>query len=767
MDSITKFFVSTIENLNQEDFNSLVALYQNDIMGNKYIVNCDGTGDGGNDIKVYSNGYFRNRSVQITVQRNIDSKIREDLEKVQKNIREYGYSEIFEFFWSHSVSESKLNEYRQIAKGEYQIELHFFDAKILASAKSDRISDFLYSIHHVKPQDRDKIDSRSKVLFDILSHGANTSDIKNNIIDSAIVFYVNSRTTVEQSEICSYIKETINPLISKEVVVQRINVLKSAQRLVPNAYNNKKVVLSPEESNIVSNIIKQTEIIQAEFESSFHSILSKYAQQDKYDNYFNFLLRLYESYYEFNIDEASTNIDYNDSSIKVFEDFRKFVKRNLNDDILTDELIRDIKQLCSGNDYINKICITTSFTSLYSSNKLDYYLSNTTKDIYLDTPLLVFCLCKYYLEEDADWEDINYKSTSELLDACECNSKVSLFTTYEYIREAAGELQKALNISYFLDYDFFSNLGEIKNSFIKYYLYLKANQLLGEGVDDFMGFVYDLGFDNLDPSSPDFINDTSRMMANFLQEYGVDIKNHKEFYPDLDSFVREYDIQLSDPFRNKSRTAKINDVKTFIMLAGKDTEDYNNKIFATWDVSLYKFRETILKKYHERYDYFQIYNPARLLNKIGLEQFRTTPSSISNDIFVYADINFNLTNKVKSLIESIAPILGKNVKKSHKFVKALSEIRQKELHTNQTENVTPAQLPLEDILLGIIAHYKSNNLTGFTAILIVEEYAMQVLKVLDDSVKALTVSKKSKQDVISCAIQSIGVIIEEYKETLA
>ena len=42
---------------------------------------------------------------------------------------------------------------------------------------------------------------------------------------------------------------------------------------------------------------------------------------------------------------------------------------------------------------------------------------------------------------------------------------------------------------------------------------------------------------------------------------------------------------------------------------------------------------------------------------------------------------------------------------------------------------------------------------------------MQVLKVLDDSVKALTVSKKSKQDVISCAIQSIGVIIEEYKET--
>ena len=68
-------------------------------------------------------------------------------------------------------------------------------------------------------------------------------------------------------------------------------------------------------------------------------------------------------------------------------------------------------------------------------------------------------------------------------------------------------------------------------------------------------------------------------------------------------------------------------------------------------------------------------------------------------------------------------------------------------------------------MLGIIAHYKSNNLTGFTAILIVEEYAMQVLKVLDDSVKALTVSKKSKQDVISCAIQSIGVIIEEYKET--
>lgn len=765
MDSMTKFFVSTIENLNQEDFNSLVALYQDDILGNKYIVNCDGTGDGGNDIKVYSNGYFRNRSAQITVQKNIDSKIREDLEKVQNNIREYGYSETFEFFWSHTVSESKLNEYRQVAKREYQIDLRFFDAKILASTKSKRISDFLYSIHRVKPQDRDKIDSRSKVLFDILSHGANTSDIKNNIIDSAIVFYVNNRTSVDQSDICTYIKETINPLISKEVVIQRINLLKSEQRLVSDSYNDKKVVLSSNESTIVNDIVKQTEIIQAEFESSFYAILSKYGQQDKYDNYFKFLLRLYESYYEFNIDEASSNIDYNDSSIKVFEDFRKFVKRNLNNDISTDDLICDIKQLCSDNDYINKICITTSFTSLYSSNKLDYYLRNTTKDIYLDTPLLVFCLCKYYLEEETDWDDVNYSSTSELLDACERNPKVSLFTTYEYIREAAGELQKALNISYFLEYDFVPNLGEIKNSFIKYYIYLKANQLLGDEIDDFMGFVYDLGFDNLDPSSPDFINDTSRMMAKFLIEYGVDIKSHKEFYPDLENFVREYDIQLSDPYRNKSRTAKINDVKTFMMLAGKDSEDYNNKIFATWDVSLYRFRETILKKYHERYEYFQIYNPARLLNKLGLEQFRTTPSSISNDIFVYADVNFNLSNKVKSLIESIAPILGKNVKKSHKFVKALSEIRQKELHTNKTENITPAQLPLEDILLGIIVYYKSNNISDFTAILIVEEYAMQVLNVLDDSVKALTLSKKNKQDVISSAIQSIGAIIEKYKAT--
>jgi hypothetical protein len=774
--SINNFFIDTIKSLTPDDFCKLVCIYEKYVLGADEIVEIDGANDGGNDIKIFKGHTFLLRCVQLTTQKFLDKKLRSDLAKAQKNIAEHHYSDVLEYFWSQTASEDKINEYKKIAREEYAIDLQFYDAKMLAGANHKLVKDFLYSIHKTNPNSKvTDIEKSTKVLFDLLSLGQNTSDIKNNLINSIIIFFVYDQETVTINAIYRYIQSSVNKSLSDEFILQQINQLKSDKRLIANPDNKHSVYLSETEKEQISDIVKQTDIKQADFEKQFTNILTKYGQGDKFSQYLDYLKKLYESYYQFNIDESENKIDYSDGANKVFDDFKKYTTKNVNDKTQVQQLIDEIRDLCSNNDYINKICITTSFTSLYQSDRLDSYLSQSNKDIYLDTPILVFALCKYYhryFENDdlAKWNDIFFKATSGLIDACEQNSeRINLHTTFDYIKEAAGELKKAINISYFLDFNFLKNLGEIKNSFINFYFFLKQNNYFEDTeINDFIDFIYDLGFDNFDPNNGDFMNDAISTIKDFVESWDIAIKFHNQ-YSDFEMITRDYHLQLMTQEKEKSKTATENDVKTIIWLASKEYSDnYTNNILSSWDTTLYDLRKTILKKYSDKYIFFHIYNPSRLLNKICLERFSTNPENISNDIFAYADANYNISSKVRSLIEMIAPIIGAKAKKSTRFIRELGDIRKKEIEETSIEDITKTRnLPLEDLLVDIIGHFKSpeNQLTldDFALLITDSDYAGKVLATIKDALESISKTHSSKKEITQKAITNLDELILSIK----
>lgn len=171
------------------------------------------------------------------------------------------------------------------------------------------------------------------------------------------------------------------------------------------------------------------------------------------------------------------------------------------------------------------------------------------------------------------------------------------------------------------------------------------------------------------------------------------------FFDDYNNAKTEYDKLLYD--KSKSDPARSHDVKQILYLLNNDR--YVNEVLITWDMSLPKLRDKLLS-INNQYKSFPIYNPAKLSNKIALECFNIDSSAITNDIFIYADKNFGLSNKVKSLLEMMAPIYGNKKTKNSKILKALGNIRKNQLDSmeNNEKDLHESTLPIDGVFIKIL-----------------------------------------------------------------
>lgn len=717
---VNDFLESAIRGLKQNYFENLIVEFQKEYWKATEVIITDGTSDGGNDLRIYEGKLSVKKVVQLTVQKNIKDKIIEDLDKASELISKHGYSNNFEYYWSQSISNETLQEYKDTARQSFGIDLQFYDAKVLSQINCKCIKEYIYNLHgEVVKKDLLKVDKTSKVLFDLLAIGNETSEIKNNLLHSFIVFFLFEKNEALAEEICTNINQKLNETIDSRFLLRQLNLLKNNDRIELKEGSKTVYKLSSNEADQITNFVKQSDFLEKSFEGDFTEILKKYKLESESEKIIDYLKSLYKTNYQLDIDEENKKLDFSDSVFKIYSDFQVFIEKKLASRSKAKSVIKEIKELCSNNDYINRITIGSTFTSLYKSDKLDTYLTQNQKTIYMDTPLLVFFICHKYTDINlkSEWDDIFYKTTINLIDIWEnADDQIHLKTMYDYLKEAAGELQKALRTANFLELDFIEDLGDTKNSFINYYRFLKSKDLF-ESADiiDFTDFILDLGFENVDPDNRFFIEDTARYLKTIFEDYEIEIINHQN-YPDFEDLRREYEISLMGLNKTKTRTAILNDLRLIRYLADPtlhtdpDSGQYLEPFFCTWDTTFYHFRKKILTKYKDKYSFYHIYNPARLINKICLERFNINSDILTNDIFAYAEANYNISSKVKSLLDIIAPIIGKTVKKNIRLIKHLGEIRKKqfEYQSSKDEGIDPnTNLPIEEVFIDTINYFHS------------------------------------------------------------
>ena len=695
------FILEAIKGLKSDEFSELVCIFQTSYLHNNEAINVDGANDGGCDIKVFQNKREIKKCVQVTTQKQVELKLKRDLEKVSKMISQYGYSNKFEFYCSIPISEDKIEKYKKLAIDEHDIELDIYEAKRLSQLNCKEIIDYIYSLHSdavLKPEQMN-IDKATRTLYDLLANGKDSSDIKNSLVDSVIISILYEKAPIDSLGL----KKELENRLGKNIpdILHSINSLKTDQRIIKFPNDHNLIQLSELEYGNVKEILAHSRKAEKDFCDSFAEILAKF-QIDYNEEVLNKLKHLYKNNYSNDIDNNTQRDESSDFAI--FESFKKYLLNIIDDKENIDKLIQEISSLCSSNNYLNKISASESFLSLYKSNQLEQYLSQKHKDIYLDTPTFVYLLCSYYGVDNNDWDNPFYRSMKSLIKLKDnYPDKISFYITQNYLGEVAGEIKKALVFSQFESYPCFNDMGGTRNTLFNYYEYLKHSELFdkGDNIENFKDFIYSLGLDNTNPNDSRFFKDTNQFLSQVAEDYDISMINWSK-NDKYAEFKVAYEKMLLANSKNKSEMAICNDVNQVIVSLehDRDTDCY----LITWDTTIHLLRDKVLSEdEHLKYSYFFICNPAKLSNRIALENFNIDGSALTNDIFAYADKRYDISNRVKSLLEIIAPFLkgdgSKNIfRKLGRIRKEQIELRGSEVGNEKEEK----SLPIEEIFMLLI-----------------------------------------------------------------
>lgn len=433
------FLETVLRSLSEEEFDKAMVIFQEYYFHNQVVV-VDGHNDGGCDIKIYKNSREIKHCIQVTVNKNIEKKLKSDLIKVDQLINDFGYSDKFDFFCSVPISDNLLNEYVKFAKDSYDISLNIYEAKRLAQLKCPELERYLYSLHEdivLRPEEM-TIDKSTQLIYDMLAEGKDSSDIKRGVISSLIITILYEKGKLETE----FLKKEVENRIGKRVpsLSEVISMLAKGGRIVfDKQYNT--VDLSDIEKVNVKEIITASRLNEMTFNDEIHNALSDAgaASDANVSKVVDSIKELYRKAYRGDIDESVTNLSED------WDVFEMNLKKMIPDTKLRNTFISNIKSICENNSIINRIIASESFFGLYKSNKLEKYLSLQTKKIYLDTPTILFFICAKYTEDFlSSWNNPFYKSVLNLVQYQEKHSdKIEFYVVKNYLYEVANEIKKA------------------------------------------------------------------------------------------------------------------------------------------------------------------------------------------------------------------------------------------------------------------------------------------------------------------------------------
>lgn len=555
------------------------------------------------------------------------------------------------------------------------------------------------------------INNPETLVYDVLAQGEKTTNIKRGLLHSIIVIEVYYNMPITIRELEQILKNKYN--IRTDGLPIEINELKRQKRIVGAPANNNLLSLTKEEGAQLRLTIEKSQQEKDEFDVAYNRLLSKYNIPTD-TNLKDDLVELYRKHYQNDIENQN-----NTSDIKQFKlSLSKYLREEN-----VPPFVKELKEICSMFSYINKRAATSSFLHLYGSKSLNTYISDKTRIVFLDTPVIVYMLCYLTsLHENAieDWDDPYYIAAKSLYKIKDnVKDKVKFCALRGYVEEAAGELKKAFMIDKI--YKACSGnmfIGGTSNTFYNYYTYIKDCMPDDIPVNTFKDFADALNVKMLEPESADFIGKQYGRIKRILEFANVEIIETWET-PMTQELDKEYlNILLEKNGRiRKSKIPRRNDEIQVEYCANDNnfiSQPNSDRSIATWDFSLAKLRNWLLDEYKEdnNMSFFYVHNPAKQVNAIALASFQINSTCITNDIFNYADEHFDLSHKMQICIEDLYPLIGSVTERNIKFMKRLEKLQTEELGGYDEKELRrdSDKFPLGEVLKDVVDAFQQKDM---------------------------------------------------------
>ncbi len=762
-----------IKGFTKDQFDILVKSVIEVYWGVKPVVFTDGSGDGGIDVKVFENKVQCKIPIQVTVDGKIVPKLKSDLKTIHETIANYNYSNDLLYFCSCSPKEKTKDDLIKYARQEYGINLSFFDAKKIGAIAED--PDYIEVRKTIRSllgdfieNDKLEFNQYDRMKFDLLVHGGDVTEIKNNIIRGFILNNLFNDGEVEQEHLFNKIEEYFGN-IDFEFFKRQINWLRTNKKVL---VKDKKLVLNEEERGRIQIINEGIEFQEQYFVYEIKSLLRDYNIDANYKDVIQEIINIYKLSYKKDLAEIKENADENSFEMNAICSLRNYLSEKINDDEKCSKVIKDIIEICEYNDYLQRISAGEVFSDLTNLPQIQNYIRRQPKPVFLDTSVLLHLLC-LFIQDTSTSDNVFYNTVRDLYNYQNQGQIKLIFKTSEqYIREAAFQLLNAYRLIPFSKLDWFSDLGGTANIFYLHYRHLYEHDELEYGIESYEDFFYQLELeienDINDDSLLDYISEfiEELLVSNNIEVVSVSQYefNSKKQFEDIKELFERHHLSKED---NRPEITVKNDSLIFCELFSYDRSEIEPTIL-TWDSSFYEVRKNYHQK-HRNLCFWHLFRPSKFLDHLSLIKFELNPKALSKDILSIIEADFNIQDKVKSLNDVMVRIVNLEHKSGLKLTKEVAALCSKHVYQLQNKDSLVSEkitkIPIEKVITDLSSYYRNRegdyDVEKFKLLLSKEEVVQEIVDLWKIEAEKIEKGNYSEQKVCKRMDELIKRSIED------
>ncbi|MCK9331485.1 MAG: hypothetical protein M0Q94_16585 [Candidatus Cloacimonetes bacterium] len=765
--SRVKNLINILESTEKHEFDKIVKTYLKEIYNYIRIIITDGKDDTGIDIKVFDlNG--QNVQYQLTTQKSntaqekkqLEYKIFDDFKKAKDNNDNHGYSSNLFYFYSRTLTNKAIRDYKKIALQKFSINLEIIDAKQIAEESEEylELQKAIYDtsgLSDFKVKDSQFTDKNKNIVYELISFGK-PADLRLHIVESFVLQLLFEKTQLGFDVIVELCMDKFNAKENKVFYEKLLARLQTSKKIKLDKELS-VYQLTTEEQNRIDGLLKQTELDENYFLTSITEILSKYNQADKIVEYIDHLKKIYSDNFNSDIIDVINNSSSSDLT-GISRDFINYISRVLDADFSPKKLALELFTFCDENKYIQKISAGKVFSEQTNLSRLESYV-NTQKQIYIDTPLALHALC-YYYRPKCSYDNYFFRTTYSLIEFCR-KKEISLHIPNYYLWEAQNHVRDALNLIPFTFLPEFHKLGKSRNVFYNFYLFLKNE------CDDiqvsYESFLAEFGFKQYDSYRVH-----NQIIEKYLNDLGI-YKYQIEDEYDIEETKKLIQSQLIADTKYKTKFGLNNDSIMLDFLADDDIEVHPLKpVFLTWDKTIFK----VQSKYFEKYPTSQrwlLFTPSKLIDHYSLLNFSIDSETVTREVI--ALLSDEIIQNTHSLLDSLIFILNPKDEVGLEYTRRLATIRDEEIYKVRDNQIIPpddieGEVVIDDVFYKLTTHYRENenNINQFKKVFTKKEYIEDVINLLIDTVMDYYESKHFDEKAIEKFDEIINrMTIEEKK----
>lgn len=767
--SRVKSLINILESTEKHEFDLIVKIYLKEIYNYTRIVITDGKDDTGLDMKIFDlNG--QSVQYQLTTQKSstvqekkqFEYKIIEDFEKAKNNHDNHGYAANLFYFYSKTLTNKAIRNYKKIALQQYGINLELIDANQIAEESEEylELQKAIYDtsgLSDFKFKDSLFPDKNKNIVYELISFGK-PADLRLHIVESFVLQLLFEKGQLGFDNTVKLCMEKFNAKENKVFYEKLLARLQTSKKI---RYDRSLSLyqLTDEEINRIKTLLKQSELDENNFIASIHSILSKYNQEENIEEYIIHLKKIYSDNFNSDIVDVINNSSSTDLS-GISRNFINYISRVLDADYSSKKLVIELFTFCDENKYIQKISAGKVFSEQTNLLRLESYV-NTQKRVYIDTAIALHALC-YYYRPKCHYDNYFFRSTYSLIEFCRKN-EIPLNIPNYYIWEAQNHVRDALDLIPFTYLPEFQKLGKSRNVIYNFYLFLH-NECEEDNIS-YESFLAKFGF-----KQQDSYRTHNKIIETYLKDLGIYKYEIQDKY-NIEETKNLIQSQLIADTKYKTKFGLNNDSIMLDFLADDDIKVHPLKpVFLTWDKTIFK----VQSKYFEKYPTSQrwlLFTPSKLIDHYSLLNFSIDSETVTKEVI--ALLSDEIIQNTHSLLDSLIFILNPKDEVGLEYTRRLAKIRDEEIYKVRDNQIIPpdyieGEVVIDDVFYKLTTHYRENekNIEQFKKVFTKKEYVEDVIKIILETVCNYYDKNHFDEEAISKFDEIISKMVEEEKQRI-